>query len=73
MSGPSAFDRDTVHRLLTEAMRVWCITNYLSCKEVPIAGRVYVYPDCVPACMDWGANDVMKGKRIKVTFEVEDH
>lgn len=76
----SAFENDTVHRLLTEAMRVWVVGNYLETCAIPYrAATFYVYPSG-PVSMDWGDSrykvdgepaEPMTRKRVKITIEIE--
>lgn len=77
--GPSAFERDTIHRLATEAARYWLLTHYLANHELPPRGVWFAYPGGCPAAIDWGnapgpddpETKPMRGKRVRVTFEIE--
>ena len=77
---PTAFERETSYRLLVEAARHWCISGYLATHRVPSRGVFYAYPAGPSACFDWGnppgPNDPttqpLRGKRYKITIELED-
>lgn len=70
-----AFEKDTVHRLLTEAARVWVIAQFLDVKCIQASpATFYAYPSG-PVSFDWGEDGdaplPLVGKRIKITLEVE--
>jgi len=75
-----SFERDTTYRILVEAVRHWIITHWLAKKTLPLEADVFcVYSDG-PNGIDWGnpptsegkADRPLRGKRIRVTFEVEE-
>ena len=80
MSELNAFERDTMHRLATEAARYWLLTHYLANHELPERGVLFAYPDGCPVSMDWGNSPgpddpdlrPLRGKRVRVTFEIDD-
>lgn len=79
------FEHDTLHRLVTEAARYWLLTHWLASKNksgvdrLPEQESLYAHPSG-PVSMDCGdpryvvgdKPGVMHGKRIKVTFEIEE-
>ncbi len=75
-----AFERDTIHRLATEAARVWLVSHFLAMKTLPDKQTYFAYPNGIGASLDWGNpagpsdSDLqpMRGKRVRVTFEIED-
>lgn len=76
----NAFERDTIHRLATEAARVWLVSHFLATKSLPDTQTYFAYPDGLGASLDWGNapgpddpdTKPMRGKRVRVTFEIED-
>lgn len=74
-----SFERDTTHRLLTEAVRHWVISHYLATGKVPSRQVWYAYPDG-PAGFDWGnppgpddpAKQPLRRRRYQITVELED-
>ena len=78
----TAFERSTTYRLCVEAARHWLLTHYLARHELPEGTKKFwVYPNGPEACLDWGnapgpLNDgsphPLRGKRIAVTFTVEE-
>ena len=79
MHEPTAFERDTSHRLITEAARHWCISHALATGDVPERGVFFAYPDG-PVGFMWGnapgpdnpAVKPLRGKRYRITIELED-
>jgi hypothetical protein len=76
----SAFISDTFHRVMVEAARIWVIEAVLRTGELPDAETRFCYANG-PHGFDWGnapgpCDDgglrPMRGKRIRVSFEVED-
>jgi hypothetical protein len=75
-----SFERETSYRILVEAVRHWCISNHLESGQVPVSGVFFVYADG-PTGFDWGnapgaddpATKPLRGKRYKVTIELEEH
>ena len=41
--GPSAFERDTLHRIATETARYWLISYYLATKQIPRMATLFAY------------------------------
>tara|TARA_Y100000034_G_C6896147_1_gene413192 strand:- start:44 stop:358 length:315 start_codon:yes stop_codon:yes gene_type:complete len=75
----SAFISDTFHRVLVEAARVWVIDSVLRTGELPETEVRFCYADG-PHGFDWGnspgpdsEHKPLRGKRVRVTFEIEDH
>lgn len=76
-----AFERETIHRLATEAARYWLLTHFLAQQRLPVKGTWFAYPSGPGASIDWGNPpgpddpdlQPLRGKRIRVTFEIEDH
>jgi len=73
-----AFETETFHRMLVEAARYWLIEFFLRKKKLPEREVRYVYADG-PNGIGWGnapgpddGTKVMRGKRIKITVEIED-
>ena len=74
-----AWIRDTVHRLLTEAVRVWILGRNLYGYGGTSEGVFYVYPRG-QVSIDWGdpvgevSSDSapLRGKRIVVTLRIEE-
>lgn len=74
-----AWIRETIHRLLTEAVRVWILGNRIEGNGIPTEGVFYVYPSG-PVSIDWGDQlrethkeyHPLRGKRIVVTLRVEE-
>ena len=74
----SAFDRDTIHRLLNEASRYWVVQTFLSSGELPAGIKTWwAYPDG-PISFDWGnapgpktKYTPLRGKRVRITLELE--
>lgn len=76
----NAFEKDTIHRLLTEAVRVWVVSNYLETRAIPQRDAIfYVYPSG-EVSIDWGDSryrkdgdpaEPMARKRVKITLTIE--
>ncbi len=76
---PPAFERDTSYRILTEAVRHWLVTRFLAGGMPKKPAVFWVYSNG-PNGIDWGDDPKaptqdrpLKGKRIRVTFEVENY
>lgn len=74
----SDFEKDTMYRLAVEAVRFWVVSNTLAHGEMPNRFEQFVYGHGPAAALDWGdapgpADPTMplRGKRIRVTYEVE--
>ena len=76
----SAFERETLHRLVNECARYWVISTFLESKQLPSGPIVlFAYADG-PVSFDWGNEpgpyrpdiQVLRGKRIKITMEIEE-
>lgn len=74
-----AFEKETVYRLLTEACRMWVVSTHLETGKLPKFVTYWVYGNGAPINIGWGdaggppsENTPMRGKRIRVTLEVED-
>lgn len=73
------FETETLHRMMVEAVRYWCIETFLRRKRLPIREVRYVYSDG-PVGIDWGNapgpddpdTKPLRGKRIKITIEIEE-
>lgn len=78
---PSVFERETLYRLIVETARLWLVGHFLRSLTLPSAATFYVYPGGPDASLDWGNapgpddpfNKPMRGKRVRVTFEIENH
>jgi len=75
----SAFMSDTFHRVTIEAARIWVIDSVLRTGQLPKTETRFAYSHG-PHGLDWGnssgpddGNKPMRGKRVRVTFEIEDH
>ena len=77
----NAFEKDTLYRLLVESTRLWVISHWLEHHELPKDVTFYAYPNG-PRGFDWGNapgpdNDGTerppRGKRVRITLEIEDH
>ncbi len=73
-----AFEQSTSIRLATEAARYVMLEHYLRTGELPETTTYFAYS----TSFDWGNppghfNDgqprPLRGKRVRITFEVEDH
>lgn len=84
MNFPSNFENETLYRMLVEASRYWVVGEFLRNGDIPQKECVlFVYANGLEACLDWGDSHVytgkssdlrpMRGKRIRVTMEVEDY
>lgn len=75
----TAFEKDTLHRMLSGAARYWVINHYLHKLRIPESAAVYfAYPNG-PAGFDWGnalgpdgPDKPLRGKRVRITLEIED-
>jgi len=69
----SVFARDTHYRMTVESARFWVINHILELRAVPDKCVCYAYPHG-PHGFDWGlGHDApLRGKRVRVTFEIED-
>ena len=75
----NAFERETIHRLCTETARFWLNSHYLENKNLPDEPKVwFAYPNG-PVSFDWGnrpgefdGTQVLRGKRVRITLEIED-
>jgi hypothetical protein len=73
-----AFEKETQHRMLTEAARYWVIEHYLRTGKLPDEPAVYfAYPNG-PVSFDWGnppgpdnGTQKLRGKRVRITMEIE--
>lgn len=72
-----AFESATIHRIATESVRVWIIEHWLRTQTLPQPEVMFVYPRG-PQSLEWGAADgspdefaPLRGKRIRVTLEIE--
>ena len=77
----NAFEKDTLYRLLVESTRFWVIANWLENHELPKQTTFYTYPGG-PLGFDWGnapgpddeaIERPLRGKRVRITLEIEDH
>lgn len=74
-----AFERDTLHRILAVAARYWVIEHHQRAKQLPKRVTFFAYAEG-PAGMDWGNSPgpddaelrPMRGKRVRITLEIED-
>ncbi len=74
-----AFETETFHRMLVEAVRFWVIEFFLRRNKLPEKEVRYVYADG-PMGIGWGnapgPDDLqykpLRKKRIKITVEIED-
>lgn len=74
-----AFETETLHRLLVEAVRFWVIEFFLRRKKLPEKEVRYVYADGTMG-IGWGNSPgpddpkfrPLRMKRIKITVEIED-
>lgn len=71
MSERPAFERDTTHRLAVEVARHSIISRHLAGFQIDMPHTMFVYQSG-PFGMNWG-QDLLKGKRVRVTIEVEDY
>lgn len=76
----SAFERATVYRMTVEAARVWLISEFLARGKLPEELVLFVYANGPDASLDWGNSPgpddgmkPMRGRRVRVTFQVEEH
>ncbi len=72
-----AFESSTIYRLLVETVRYWLIECFLRAKKLPDKHVYFVYP-YGEASIDWGDSPTspddcrpLRGKRIRVTIEIE--
>lgn len=72
-TGRDAFTTDTMHRLMVEVARIWVIDSVLRTGSLPATETRYA------VSFDWGnapgpddGHKPLRGKRVKMTFEVED-
>jgi hypothetical protein len=80
MTDMRAFDKDTLYRMTVEAARFWVVEHFLRTRQIPDKPRVmFVYPSGCEACMDFGnapgpdgPDKPMRGRRVRVTFEIEE-
>lgn len=77
----AAFISDTFHRVMVEAARIWVIESVLRTGELPESETRFCYANG-PHGFDWGnapgpdgspGHRPLRGKRVRVTFEIEDH
>jgi hypothetical protein len=72
-----SFETETLHRMLIEAVRYWVIEWFLRTKKLPAKEIRYVYSGGTVG-IGWGSAtglddpNTLRGKRIKVTIEIED-
>lgn len=82
MADVGAFEKDTTYRLLVEAVRHWLLARVLARKSLPSEPAVFwIYASRHPGrnSIDWGdaagppdpVNKPLRGKRIRVTIEIE--
>ena len=87
-SEKGAFDKDTLHRIVTEASRLWVVEHFLRTGRLPEELTMFAYPSG-PVSMDWGnptggstnphadacrpASAVLHRKRVVVHFTLEDY
>ena len=79
-AGPNAFERETTYRLLVEAVRHWCITNYLTGGAIPEEAVFFAYANG-PNGLDWGNAPgngdgiprPLRGKRYRITIALEEN
>lgn len=69
MSEQGSFEKDTLWRMCAQAARYWVIEHFLRTKELP--DKPAVFFGYSVSGIDWG-QEVLRGKRIKVTIEIED-
>ena len=78
--GIGAFESDTSYRLAVEAARYWLVECHLRTNQLPDKSVRFIYANG-PNGIDWGnppgsellpEQCPLRGKRIRVTFEVED-
>ena len=78
----NAFEKNTLYRLLVEAVRYWVIQTFFDTKQIPqTVGTFWIYPRGIEfPGIDWGDDpsqpDALRplmGKRIRVTLTVEDY
>lgn len=76
-----AFEKDTQYRLLVEAARYWVIEHYLRTGRLPEPEVYFAYANG-PHGFDWGnpagpgdgtTPRPLRGKRVRITLEIEDH
>ena len=74
----SAFETHTLHRMCAQAARYWVIENWLRTNELPEPATYFAYPTG-PGGFDWGdapGNDgpprPLRGKRVRITLEIEE-
>ncbi len=75
----AAFISDTLHRATVEAARIWVIEHFLRTGDLPEVETRFCYANG-PHGFDWGnapgpddpVNKPLRGKRIRVTFEIEE-
>ena len=76
-----AFASDTLHRLLVEASRYWVIESVLRSGDLPKDETRFAYANG-PHGFGWGnapgdesdgIKRPLRGKRVRITLEIEDH
>lgn len=76
-----AFEKDTEYRLVVEAARYWVIQHYILTGKLPEKTIYSAYPNGT-ASFDWGdppgpddgkTPAPLRGKRVRITLEIEDH
>jgi len=73
-----AFEKDTQYRLLVEASRYWVIEHYLRTGRLPEPAVYFAYANGERG-FDWGNppgpddQTQLRGKRVRITLEIEDH
>lgn len=74
-----SFMTDTIRRVASESARVWVVENFLRNGRIPRLTTFFAYPRG-PGGFDWGESNgaygtkqPLKGKRVRITFEVEDY
>jgi hypothetical protein len=74
-----AWIKDTIYRLLVEAVRVWIVSYWMEHKGLPAAAKFWIYSSG-PHGIDWGnppgpddsSLQPLRRKRIEVTLRVVD-
>lgn len=79
MSDNGSFERDTLMRMLAEAVRYWLVGHFLRRQRLPEENTFFVYANG-PNGIDWGnapgpTGDGMlrplRGKRVRITLSIE--
>ena len=66
---PNSFERDTLWSMCCQAARYWLVGHFLRTGKLPQQKAVFwAYPE---RGIDWG-KDELRGKRVRITIEVED-